>query len=363
MINSLKFYKKICVFLFSIVFVLCTFGCENNDVISQPTPTVPVSSERPSSTGDIPSAETPSAEEEIHFNDMHLENVVRDTLGKNIGPIMKSDVEKITKFSARVEGILNINGLQYFTALEELDLYGNRISDISPLSSLTSLKKLNLGKNYNMLTAGSSNGKGLDLTPIKGLYLLRELDLSDNMITDIECLRSLTQLESLILKNNRISDISALKECQALVFVDVSDNFGLNADNSECGVADLSPLYEITSIETLIAGYNLVENLMGIESMTGLKHLDLSGNFVDDISYINMLPCIETVVLHYNSLITIDGFKDNKVIKHLDVSQNLITHFDVILTMTSLETLNWSQNNIQDYGPIDEFEEKINERG
>ena len=40
----------------------------------------------------------------------------------------------------------------------------------------------------------------------------------------------------------------------------------------------------------------------------------------------------------------------------------MITHFDVILTMKKLKSLNWAQNIIQDYGPIEEFEEKKNER-
>lgn len=50
------------------------------------------------------------------------------------------------------------------------------------------------------------------------------------------------------------------------------------------------------------------------------------------------------------------------VVEELDVSQNMITHFDVILTMKNLKSLNWAQNIIKDYGPIEEFEEKKNER-
>lgn len=352
-----KYKKMFFAIVFGAAIVLLFSGCVRDNLISAPTPVVPTVKETAQATGVNPPVQTPNAEEEIHFKDIRLENIVRDTIGKNIGPIMMSDVDEITKFSARVEGILNIDGLQYFKSLEELDLYGNRISDITPIANITSLKKLNLGKNYNILTAGSSKANGLDISSLKGLILLEELDLSDNMITNLEGIGALPALKKLVLKGNRISNISALSGCMSLTYVDLSYNYGLNSDNSEQGVVDLSPLYSISTIETLIAGYNLIENVSGIEVMENLSYIDLSGNFISEVSHINKLKKLETVILHYNALVSIEGFRNNSTIKNLDVSQNLITHFDVILTMSALETLNWSQNNIQDYRPIEKFEE------
>ena len=354
-----KYKKTFFALVFGAVIILLLSGCVSDNLILTPTPAVPTVDSTAQATGVNPPVPTPNAEEEIRFSDVRLENIIRDTIGKNIGPIKISDVDEITKFSARVEGILNIDGLQYFKSLEELDLYGNRISDITPIANLTSLKKLNLGKNYNILTAGSSKANGLDISPLKGLILLEELDLSDNMITNLEGVGYLPALTTLILKGNRVSDISVLSGCKSLVYVDLSYNYGLNSDNSEQGIVDLSPLYGISSIETLIAGYNLIENVSGIEVMENLSYLDLSGNFISEVAHINKLQKIETVILHYNALVSIEGFRKNSTIKNLDVSQNLITHFDVILTMNALETLNWSQNNIQDYRPIEKFEEKI----
>jgi len=363
MIKYCKRGKSFYFTIFVTVAVILASGCERNSDISQHTHSVPTPKSTISVTGIIPPSPTPSSDEEIHFSDVRLENIVRDKIGKNIGPIMRADVENITEFSARVEGILSVGGLQYFTSLEELDLYGNRISDLTPIAGITSLKKLNLGKNYNILSGGSSKAKGLDITPLKNLSLLEEIDLSDNMLFDIDALRSMPLLKNVILTKNRITDISALSGCNNLKYVDLSYNYGLNDDNTERGISDLSPLYGNSSIETLIANYNIIENLKGIETLVNLKYLDLSVNYVNDVEPISKLPNVETVLLNYNNLVSIEPFKNNEVIKTLDVSQNMITHFDVILTMKNLQELNWAQNNIQNYKPIDKFEEKKNEPG
>lgn len=361
-----KYYRRgriFCLTVFAAVIAVLASGCQNYNEISMPTFSVSTPTPTISATGVIPPTATPNSEEEIHFGDVRLENIVRDKIGKNIGPIMRADIENITEFSARVEGIYSVDGLQYFTALEELDLYGNRISDLTPIANLTSLKRLNLGKNYNMLSAGSSDVKGLDISPLKSLSLLEEIDLSDNMLSDIDALRSLSLLKRVVLTRNRIDDISPLSACKNLKYVDLSYNYGYNDDNTERGVVDLSPLYEISSIETLIANYNIIEDVTGIEMLTELKHLDLSENFISDVTPISKLPKVETVILNRNSLVSIAPFKNNEVIKTLDVSQNMITHFDVILTMKNLQELNWAQNNIQNYRPIEKFEENKNELG
>lgn len=365
-IFCLAIFMVIAVFLFSgcqVVNEIMISGSQEEDIISVPTLSVPTPEPTVLATGVIPPTPTPNADEEIHFTDSRLENIVRNKIGKNIGPIMRADVENITEFSARVEGILSINGLQYFTSLEELDLYGNRVSDLTPIANLASLKKLNLGKNYNMLSAGSSEAKGLDITALKGLNLLEELDLSDNMLSNIDALCSMSLLKKVVLAKNRITDISALSGCKALTYVDLSYNYGLNEDITERGIADLSPLYGISSIETLIANYNIIKDVNGIEALINLKYLDLSVNYINDVGPINKLPKVETVLLNLNSLVSIESFKDNAVIIKLDVSQNMITHFDVILTMKNLQELNWAQNNIQNYKPIDKFEENKNELG
>lgn len=359
MIDKYSWGKFIIATLFAVTAAVLFSCCENTDVVVAP-PTLVVPTPMPTETFSyiVAPTATPNAEEEIHFSDSNLENVVRNIVGKNIGPIMRSDVENIKSLSARVRGISNINALQYFTALENIDLYGNRITDLTPLTNLTSLKSLNIGKNYNVLTAVNPGQTGLDISPLKGLALLEELDASDNMLTNIDALRSLNSLKRLILTKNRLCDISPLAGCKMLKYVDISYNYGLNEDNTTRGISDISPLFDIKTLEIINASNNIIENITGIESLVNLYDIDLSANYISDILPLNKLQSVKKINLHYNSLMNIDGFANNEVIEELDVSQNMITHFDVILTMRNLKSLNWAQNIIQDYGPIEEFEEK-----
>ncbi|MDP2892601.1 MAG: hypothetical protein Q8O09_05645, partial [Bacillota bacterium] len=73
----------------------------------------------------------------IVFEDVNLENAIREAISKPTGYIFVSDVDKITELKLELRDISDITPLQYFSNLTRLDLLGNRISDISALSGLT----------------------------------------------------------------------------------------------------------------------------------------------------------------------------------------------------------------------------------
>ncbi len=373
---------KILSMLLCAALILSMCGCKNMNLLSKPTFSIPTEDKtvavptegnvtinppiNENTEGSVAATASPTnnTSDVIIFNDLNLENIVRNIIGKNIGSILRSDVEGITKLSARVRGISNIEALKYFTNLEELDLYGNRVSDISPLSGLALLKKLNLGKNYNVITSqGNTGNGGLDLSPLKSMSMLEELDLSDNMINDISGLSSLNKLKTLVLKNNRISDVSPLVGCSSMIYLDISDNYGLNPDNTERGISDLSPLYNINTLEVILCTGNLLSDLNGIEKMKSIRYVDFSRNYIQSLENLSQIQNLENLVVSQNFITLLEPLKDNKVIKQLDVSSNMITDFSVINTMSALKELVWENNNITDYSPIEEFENKNIEAG
>ena len=77
--------------------------------------------------------------------------------------------------------ISDLTGLEYAVNLNELDLYGQNISDHSPISSLTLLQYLNLGANFNLSDLSFLSGFDLttldisycnisDLSPLAGMF-------------------------------------------------------------------------------------------------------------------------------------------------------------------------------------------------
>ena len=84
--------------------------------------------------------------------------------------------------------------------ITELDLSGNKLTDITGIKLFKNLETLYL---YNNETA--------DISVLKDLNKLKTLNISYNQIIDISPIKYLKNLEILCLHNNKIKDISMIK--------------------------------------------------------------------------------------------------------------------------------------------------------
>ncbi|BAF60986.1 hypothetical membrane protein [Pelotomaculum thermopropionicum SI] len=157
----------------------------------------------------------------VHFNDANLEAAVRDALGKLDGDITSADMAGLTYLSAADRGIADLTGLEYAVNLQELDIWSNQITGISPLAGLTTLQKLELSGNQIS-----------DISPLSNLSNLLFLNLGSNQISAISALAGLTGLQDLRLNENQISNIAALADLKNLQYLDLQKN----------QVSDLAPL-------------------------------------------------------------------------------------------------------------------------
>lgn len=299
----------------------------------------------------------------INFTDPYFENVVRDILGKSIGDIVASDVSGITTLKARVKGIRNISDIVYFTSLEELDLYGNKINDISPLAQLQNLKVLNIGKNYNTLYSSGSaagiNGLNLnmlsslplleelyaednkiaDLNFVEGLAQLKVLNLSNNNLTEVSALKNLSTLQTLILSGNHITDLTSIAECYSLTYLDISNNYFEVIDTEThfytgYGIKDLSFCKKMTSLSYINVSMNMVTTLKDLISIKSLRSVYADDNYITDISYL----------------------KNNDSIQLLSIKRNYVKDFKAVNDMKALTELYYIGNPIIDSAPLKKFE-------
>ena len=101
--------------------------------------------------------------------------------------------------------------------MKEIDLSDNKISDIDCLNQmiLPHLESLNMSKNEIQ-----------KIDPIIDCIKLRKIDFSHNKISDIKCLSNeiLPYLESLNMSNNKIVSIEALSDYKKIKEIDVSNN-------------------------------------------------------------------------------------------------------------------------------------------
>ena len=140
------------------------------------------------------------AEELDWMPDPALREAVRSTLDIPVHvPLTPVHLQSLGRLDVPGKGIANLTGLEHAIHCHALILEENEISDISPLSGLTTLAFLALS--HNQIS---------DIRPLAGLTGLGGLKLANNQIVDISPLAGLINLNSLNIANNRITDFSPL---------------------------------------------------------------------------------------------------------------------------------------------------------
>jgi Leucine-rich repeat (LRR) protein len=133
----------------------------------------------------------------VDIPDLDLRTAVNQALG-NRDPTQEpteAQMLSLTELMATSRGIGNLTGLEYATNLTYyLYLYANQISELRPLSGLTSLTHLDLHSNQIS-----------ELGPLSGLRSLTHLDLHSNRISQLEPLSGLTSLRELDLRGNPLN--------------------------------------------------------------------------------------------------------------------------------------------------------------
>lgn len=207
-----------------------------------------------------------------------------------------------------------LNNLENSEYLQDLNLIGNQVSDISFLQDLTRLKHLNLSDNQisdisflqdlRVENLYLSNNNISDISSLKELTSLQTLNLSDNIISDISALKGTEWLRSLGLSNNRIADYSFLSNLKFIKTLNLSDNT----------ISDISFLQKMISLENVDLKNNRISDISFLQNLNKLYYLDLSHNGIENISleFLYQLPKLEHFYLQGNPIKSIPKEMFNK---------------------------------------------------
>lgn len=184
----------------------------------------------------------------------------------------------LTLNSARIR---DIDGVQEFTQVTDLNISGNQVEDISALAAMTQLTRLNLNNNKisdisslsgltNLVSLKASFNKLDDTAPLRSLAgNLKYLELVGNGITDMQPLGALTNMETLNVSANSISDASPVSALTRMIRFEAYGN----------RISDPAPFAHLNRISTLNLRANAISDLSafnGFADMTDLDVLDLS---------------------------------------------------------------------------------------
>lgn len=141
-----------------------------------------------------------------------------------------TEAHKLRKLKCHNKAISSISGIEYFTGLEHLSLFGNEIRN-ADLRKLTNLKHINLAKNQliNLKVTGLSQLEALylfknELTSIsfEGLGALQKMRIMQNKLNKLD-ISPLASLEEAYLWDNQLEDLQ-ITGLSKLVFLDVKQN-------------------------------------------------------------------------------------------------------------------------------------------
>jgi len=181
------------------------------------------------------------------------------------------------------KSLKDLRALASLTALEYLDICGCELTDeaCAPLASLSALKGLRIANNH--LLSGRFLGEKA---------ILRELDMSGNLIHDLSFVSSLRNLEHLGLVDNRISDLASLAEVSSLRTLDLSGN----------PLRDIAPLAGLSNLENLSLERTEVTDLSPLANLQSLQRLCIEKTPVRDISVVQNMSALEILDLDYDHL-------------------------------------------------------------
>lgn len=235
----------------------------------------------------------------ISFGDINLEVYIRKLIKKESGDIYLSDVYNIKKLDFLGWPLIDIRGIQYMTNLVSLNLYYSRMGNISFLSYLENLKKLNLSWGDSLSEIKSiKNLKKLEeliisysprisnFSEIRFIISLKVLDLSENRLNNLDFIKELINLEKCCFSKNNL-EIIDLSYNKKLKDIDISAN----------NIKNINSLEKLIEIEYLDLSVNKIENIRVLKNLKNLKTIDLRGNNINykDLSNKTSLDFLKSI--------------------------------------------------------------------
>ncbi|MCP1639541.1 Leucine-rich repeat (LRR) protein [Streptococcus gallinaceus] len=226
--------------------------------------------------------------------------------------------------------ITDLSFLKDFTHLKVVAAAGNNLTDLSPLSQLSKLESLNLDYNrisdltpishLTNLTAVSLEHNNLsDISALSNKDKLNRLFLSYNEKIDLSTLKA-EKLEELTATNSKVSNLEFLKNNPSLRELNLTEN----------QLTNLKGVEEAEKLKTLSVERNHIETLAIDGEQTSVETLNVSGNQLTNLEGINHYTALENLNASNNTIETLKLSETNQSLQTIDVSKNHIPQEELV---------------------------------
>ena len=273
--------------------------------------------------------------------------------------ISRDDILKVTELNLNNLELTDISDLSEFKNLIKLSLNDNYLNNLTPLVELTKLEELYAWNDPFKSDEEKAAEKGKihlsDMSFLKNLTKLHEIDFTYTGITDIEWVKWLPNIEIMRVYCNKIPDISPISVLKKLkqvfffdcglsdisVFKELPDITGVAINMNK--ISDLTPLINCKNITYLDAHTNQIADITALSGMTEMRYLTLAENNISDISALLGMTNIISLTLGSNpNLKDFSILKKLKTLKRLDlrgakIGMDEINEIQTILTECNIK--------------------------
>ncbi|MDL2232411.1 PKD domain-containing protein [Ruminococcaceae bacterium OttesenSCG-928-L11] len=256
----------------------------------------------------------PSVDMEEAFPDAGWRAAVYDALGKTpADTVTERDLHAVVAVNGANRGIADLQGLEYLTGLEVLNLDGNALTEVS-LGGCGTLREVSLA------------GNGLISIALPRSSALKTLDVSDNRLTSL-AISGVAGLEELRCADNELATL-VMTYNPSLWYVDCSNN----------RIATFSPHADAALREVDFSNNALTT--MSLQRAPRLESLDCSNNRLTTLT-LSAGASLRRLNCGNNSIEVLD-LSGATALEELDCSGNLLVELDI--RETSLQTLDCHDN-------------------
>lgn len=297
-------------------------------------------------------------EEVINFNDENFKRALIDN-GVDInndGEITTEEMKRIRSLDISKLNIRDISEIRYATNLVTLHIGWNKISDITPLYTLTKLESLRMNdckidnievlRKLSSLKILSVTGNIIeDMSPISSLAELQELYMNGCELTNLNMVKGLNRLRVLNAGYNPFKDISGIASLEQLGSIYLKG----------CNLTDLSDIQSLSNLYSLDVSNNKISNIEALSNLHNLKSLDLGENLVEDINAIRELINLEYLRIPYNPLKNVKALANLTQLESLYMWECGISDITPLMNMNELKHLNIGGNKVKDITSISQL--------
>ncbi|KAL7453795.1 hypothetical protein ACHAWC_008124 [Mediolabrus comicus] len=269
-------------------------------------------------------------------------------MGRNLHEYLSCN---LTHLVLRSHLIRTMEGVSKLKHLELLELYDNMIDELN-LNDLTPKSSSDDDENENGNDAEKEDNNDDDDDDGLPARNLRVLDISYNVIRDMNPISQCLNLQELYIAQNKIKSICGIGQLKHLRKIDLGAN--------RIRVMPEEELSGLCNLEELWLGKNKIEHIGGLSKLTKLRRLDVQSNRLTKIENLEgQVDTLEELYLAHNG-IDVEGAKcptglalPFTQLNTIDMQRNRLTDTSPFAHITTLNELWISGNDIKSFEDVE----------